>query len=522
MYKTTQTGFCSAVVIFAALFCTSTSDAQQAAENRVELEPVRQAIVQRMRLVTAAAGQFYAYNARYADNEAMLGLPDFASSPWIASAVLTAGSYDINLSVAAGGGTIRFAHQPQINEFMNYWTCQSTGRPDVALLLPGCRDDAPVFTPGYSDRAWVRALRREVRDELAPLSRAYQDNLLNYYFATLAWPSFVDLPFLQIQPMRWVQSAAINTAPDRGFQISLNAELGGGVVRYRLVEVTSGMQSNAYFECTSNRADISWILPGCRSDRIDTSALVEADPYWLYAKRAEIRDEQMLNRGATSSLLEFYLSRGRWPSSLLEGGAWSFLPRRWSASEQYQPAQYGVTLNPEAGAGSINYGYVDQQTLDFSTDWQCRSDRTDIHLIVPDCLANGASWIAIGPQDADLWIAYRQALSQRTRPVVNNVTIRINEFFASRGTLPNPSDAAALGLLPEFDLSQFAVLRVRLLPAGQFSIALTVSAGGGNVRFMPFVQDEQIIRWDCSSSDRADIASLLPGCTYVPTGAITR
>ncbi len=497
-----------AFVAIAALFSCGDALAQQPSQDAI-----RDSVVVRMRLVTAAAGQFYAANARYADSEQTLGLPSFPNTPWISATILNAGSYEITLSAQAGGGTIRFLHQIQNNEFINYWTCQSVGRPDIASLLPGCRDALSITTLGNADHAWLSALRREMRDEIIPLSRAYQDNLLNYYLATNLWPSFITLPFLQIQPMRWVQSTAITAAPNRGFEIALNAEFGGGTVRYRLVEVTSGLQSNAYFECRSERADIAWILPGCSSDVADAGARGDHDPYWLYAKRGEIRDDLQFQRQTLAILYEFYLSRGRWPVSLTEASAPFFLPRRWLASEQYQPGQYAVLLNRQAGLGAVNYFIDEAQSANFA-DWRCQSDRLDIRLILPDCRTSGSDWQVPGPEDAELWMAYRGLVVHQSRQVSNYLSLIINEYFVSLGMLP--SDAAAIGLLPDFEIDQFAVRRLQIASAGQFSMAFTVAGGGGNVSFAPIVQGGDIVRWDCRSSDRIDIASIFPGCVYQP------
>jgi hypothetical protein len=486
-------------------------------ETRLSNDMIRAELLPRVRLIKVAADNFSNVHGSYPQTEAQLGLPQFPPSPAIASTHLIGANFEINLSPSAGGGQIVLTHRAELGYFPSYWTCRSTNVSDVAAILPGCLDAAPAVPTARRDTGWQWAFRGELRDELMPIGRFYALNIMNYFSATGVWPTAAQLG-ANTQAMRWVQSVEILPAPNRGFQIRLNAEAGSDVLHFAYVpELVNAGYVNGYFVCTSARADISAILPGC-DVQFANAEQVEgfADPYWTFAKYQQIRDEYEYAQSALANLAEFYAVNGRWPDTLAQGGVLRFGARIWFRGDGYQPGEYRLYLSDKAGGGTLVFHLIEGSQA--APVWRCTSEREDIAAIIPSCRSQSAPDIDPRPNfyDADGFMAHRAMMAKDLLYFGNAIRLNIAEFFAARGVMPNLSDLALMGFPADFSPQRPAVQRVQLEAAGVINFELTRAAGGGSVRFQPVIGSGEISAWQCQSRNRLDIDSLIPYCTFAP------
>jgi hypothetical protein len=486
-------------------------------ETRLSNEVIRAELLPRVRLLKVAADYFYNLHASYPQSEAQLGLPQFPPSPAIASTQLIGANFEINLSPSAGGGQIVLTHRAELGYFPSYWTCRSTNVSDVAAILPGCLDAAPAVPTARRDAAWQWAFRGELRDELMPIGRFYSLNIMNYFSATGVWPTAAQLG-ANTRPMRWVQSVEILPAPNRGFQIRLNAEAGGDVLHFAYVpDLLNAGYPDGYFVCTSARADISAIFPGCDAQLANAELVdVFADPYWTFAKYQQIRDEYEYAQSALANLAEFYAVNGRWPDTLAQGGVLRFGARRWFRGDGYQPGEYRLYMSDEAGGGTLVFHLIEGSQA--APVWRCTSEREDIASIIPSCRSQSTPDVdpRPNPNDADGFMAHRVMMANDLMYFGNAIRINIAEFFAARGVMPTLSDLALMGFPEDFAPVRLAVERVQLETAGVINFALTRAAGGGSVRFQPVIGSGEITSWQCQSRNRVDIGNLIPLCTFAP------
>lgn len=340
-----------------------------------------------------------------------------------------------------------------------------------------------------------------VRDAIVVRARLITGAISPFYGSNLRYPSRIEELGLPAFP----PSIAIASMAIQGpvLRIELAPGVGGGVVRYTH-RVETDRWNDAWFCASTNRPDISLILPGCVDEGGKPPQRL-ADAFWGIALRRELRDEiRPIATTYSRNLLEIFAATGTWPTT-----QWPILPTRWVESARTLPApQRGFDIVLREGKGSVvRYRFVANPEDPGNGYFTCSAERPDIEKILPGCVSLSPAR-DLTPPLPDRYFEYAKSHEIREELLRYRAALTsITEYFQIFGLWP--ATLRDGGVSPFQPRLWFAA--ERYVPA-QYALTLNASAGGGDIahNFLPRAPF-YAAAWACAST-RDDIGRIAPDC----------